>query len=52
MTAGGTSGSRGRVGIITFPGTLDDVDAVDEALPDIDDVATSKPKEDADKDEE
>ena len=27
MTAGGTSRLRGRVGVITFPGTLDDVDA-------------------------
>ena len=27
MTAGGTSRSRGSVGVITFPGTLDDVDA-------------------------
>jgi hypothetical protein len=32
--------------------TLDDVDAVDEALPDIDDIATSKPTDDADKDDE
>ena len=32
--------------------TLDDVDAVDEALPDIDDVATSKPKDETDKEEE
>jgi len=32
--------------------TLDDVDAVDEELPDIDNVATSKPKDDTDKDEE
>jgi cold-inducible RNA-binding protein len=31
--------------------TLDDVDAVDEALPDIDDIATSKPQDDKDKDE-
>jgi RNA recognition motif-containing protein len=32
--------------------TLDDADAVaDEALPDIDDIATSQPKEDEDKDE-
>ena len=28
--------------------SLDDVDAPDEALPDIDDVATSKPHEDTD----
>jgi len=27
VTAGGTSRLRGRVGVITFPGTLDDVDA-------------------------
>ncbi len=27
MTAGSTSRSQGRVGVITFPGTLDDVDA-------------------------
>jgi RNA recognition motif-containing protein len=32
--------------------TLDDVDAVDEALPDIDDVATSKPKDETEKDDE
>jgi hypothetical protein len=32
--------------------TLDDVDAVDEALPDIDDIATSKPTDDTDKDDE
>ena len=32
--------------------TLDDVDAVDEAMPDIDDIATSKPATDTDKDEE
>ena len=32
--------------------SLDDVDAVDEALPDIDDVATSKPSDELDKDEE
>jgi RNA recognition motif-containing protein len=32
--------------------SLDDVDAPDEPLPDIDDVATSKPTEDLDKDEE
>jgi hypothetical protein len=31
--------------------TLDDVDAVDEELPDIDDFATSKPKEDEKEDE-
>ena len=32
--------------------TLDDVDAPDEPLPDIDDIATSKPKDETDKDEE
>jgi RNA recognition motif-containing protein len=32
--------------------TLDDVDAVDEELPDIDDFATSKPKDETEKDEE
>ena len=32
--------------------SLDDVDAPDEALPDIDDIATSKPHDDLDKDEE
>jgi hypothetical protein len=32
--------------------TLDDVDAVDEELPDIDDVATSKPQDKTDDDEE
>jgi hypothetical protein len=32
--------------------TLDDVDAVDEALPDIDDIATSKPQDETDKDDE
>ena len=32
--------------------SLDDVDAVDEEMPDIDDIATSKPSEDLDKDEE
>jgi RNA recognition motif-containing protein len=32
--------------------SLDDVDAPDEPLPDIDDIATSKPTEDLDKDEE
>jgi len=31
--------------------TLDDADATDDALPDIDDIATSKPHEDDDKDE-
>jgi hypothetical protein len=31
--------------------TLDDVDAPDEALPDMDDVATSKPSDDLDKDD-
>ena len=31
--------------------TLDDVDSTDEALPDIDDFATSKPHDDEDKDE-
>jgi cold-inducible RNA-binding protein len=32
--------------------SLDDVDAADEEIPDIDDVATSKPADDLDKDEE
>ena len=32
--------------------SLDDVDAVDEEMPDIDDIATSKPSEDLDKDDE
>lgn len=32
--------------------SLDDVDAPDEPLPDIDDIATSKPKDETDKDEE
>ena len=32
--------------------SLDDVDAPDEALPDIDDIATSKPHDDLDKDDE
>ena len=32
--------------------SLDDVDVPDEALPDIDDIATSKPHDDLDKDEE
>jgi RNA recognition motif-containing protein len=32
--------------------SLDDVDAVDEEMPDIDDIATSKPSDDIDKDEE
>ena len=32
--------------------TLDDVDAGDDALPDIDDFATSKPNEDKDKDKD
>lgn len=32
--------------------SLDDVDAPDEPLPDIDDVATSKPQDDLDKEEE
>jgi RNA recognition motif-containing protein len=32
--------------------SLDDVDAPDEPLPDIDDIATSKPAEDMDKDDE
>jgi RNA recognition motif-containing protein len=32
--------------------TLDDVDAPDEALPEMDDVATSKPEDDVDKDDE
>lgn len=32
--------------------TLDDVDAVDEEMPDIDDFATSKPQDDSEKDEE
>jgi RNA recognition motif-containing protein len=32
--------------------SLDDVDAPDEALPDMDDIATSKPDSDADKDDE
>jgi hypothetical protein len=31
--------------------TLDDVDAPDEALPDMDDVATSKPSDELDKDD-
>ena len=32
--------------------SLDDVDTVDEEMPDIDDIATSKPSDDVDKDEE
>jgi RNA recognition motif-containing protein len=32
--------------------SLDDVDAVDEEIPDIDDIATSKPSDELDKDEE
>jgi cold-inducible RNA-binding protein len=32
--------------------SLDDVDAPDEALPEMDDIATSKPADEADKDEE
>jgi cold-inducible RNA-binding protein len=32
--------------------SLDDVDTPDEVLPDIDDIATSKPEDDVDKDEE
>ena len=32
--------------------SLDDVDATDEVMPDIDDIATSKPSEDLDKDDE
>jgi len=32
--------------------SLDDVDAVDEPLPDIDDIATSKPKDETETDEE
>jgi cold-inducible RNA-binding protein len=32
--------------------SLDDVDAPDEPMPDIDDIATSKPEDDLDKDEE
>jgi RNA recognition motif-containing protein len=32
--------------------TLDDVDAVDEPIPDIDDIATSKPKEETEKEDE
>jgi hypothetical protein len=32
--------------------SLDDVDAPDEPLPDIDDIATSKPSDDLDKDDE
>ncbi len=32
--------------------SLDDVDAVDEEMPEIDDVATSKPSDDLDKDDE
>jgi cold-inducible RNA-binding protein len=32
--------------------SLDDVDTPDEALPDMDDIATSKPEDDVDKDEE
>jgi cold-inducible RNA-binding protein len=32
--------------------SLDDVDAPDEALPDMDDIATSKPEDDVDKDDE
>jgi cold-inducible RNA-binding protein len=32
--------------------SLDDVDAPDDVMPDIDDIATSKPQDDTDKDEE
>jgi len=32
--------------------SLDDVDAPDEPLPDIDDIATSKPHDDIDKEDE